>query len=149
MLARVGRLLPYNCQIANHSNHNNRPALSFSSINSFSWSRDGNEMDLTIHGDDWSKTFTVYDVYIKCPLIDWAMQWTTGQYNEWQDNTMNTVSLKGLYNECPLINRTVQLFIYFTIQLMYITIQSNVKQSNVRQSNNNSYATIVQWVQLY
>jgi len=57
---------------------------------------------------------------------------------------MNTVSLKGLYNECPLINRTVQLFIYFTIQLMYITIQSNVKQSNVRQSNNNSYATIVQ-----
>jgi len=57
MLAQVGRLLPYNCQIANHSNHTTRPALPFSSINSFSWSRDGNEMDVTIHGDDWSKTF--------------------------------------------------------------------------------------------
>jgi len=34
MLARVGRLLPYNCQIANNSNHTTRPALPFSSINS-------------------------------------------------------------------------------------------------------------------
>jgi len=58
MLARVGRLLPYNCQIANHSNHTTRPALSFSSVNSFSWSKDGNETDLTIHEDDWRKRFT-------------------------------------------------------------------------------------------
>jgi len=57
MLASVGRLLPYNCQIANHSNYTTRPALPFSSINSFSRFRDGNEMDVTIHGDDWSQTF--------------------------------------------------------------------------------------------
>jgi len=57
MLARVGRLLPYNCQIANHSSHTTRPALPFSSINSFSRFKDGNEMDVTIHGDDWSQTF--------------------------------------------------------------------------------------------
>ena len=40
MLAWVGRLLPYSDQVASHSNHTPRAALSFSSNNSFSRFKD-------------------------------------------------------------------------------------------------------------
>jgi len=85
MLARVGRLLAYNCRIANHSNqcnHTTRPALLFSSINSFSFSRGGNEIDVTIHRDDWSKTFYWPDALpaAKLPMEVTHYQYACGQW---------------------------------------------------------------------
>jgi len=115
----VGRLLPYNCQIANHSNHTTRPALSFSSIISFSWSRYGNEMDVTIHGDDCSKTFYWPDALLaaKPPMEMTHYQHACGQWGGWGNKDEEvSLCLPGILGDtiitgCNLTSSPGQLLI--------------------------------------